>query len=471
MEDVWERLAAYRDDPNGFNADVLDRKLWSKQVEICDAVARSRITLVPAGRACGKSFVVAGMALWWLYTRPMSLVITTGPDHRQVVSVLWKEIKRALRTSRVSLPYEHLTNGYGSPQRLAIREEAGWAALGFAALHEEGFSGQHAGELLVIVDEASGITEPIWNAIHGLAANRLVVVGNPLRYDCHFRELYDLAVGGSPDMTAISISSLECPDAEAETSAVGMACAGFLRQMAEIHGRGSPWWNSNIEGRFPGQESVRFIPTAWLDACANPAILDDELWQDYPAGSSVMGVDVGGGVGADKSVIVVRNRKQLLEIFASEWHGVLDDARHRLEPEVIALARKWDVAPERCLYDKAGIGRNFGSYLASRGFEGAIGVFGAGKGGKFFVNRRTANAYALRKRLDPGIHGHVPFYVGGIPQWPLLRQELMELRTPETEMDEGVFKQKLEDRETLKDRLKRSPDTMDAFAMSFSYVD
>ena len=27
----------------------------------------------------------------------MSLVITTGPDHRQVVSVLWKEIRRALR--------------------------------------------------------------------------------------------------------------------------------------------------------------------------------------------------------------------------------------------------------------------------------------------------------------------------------------------------------------------------------------
>ena len=43
----------------------------------------------------------------------------------------------------------------------------------------------------------SGVTPPIWSAIHGLAASRLVVVGNPIRYDCHFRELHDLAVKGS----------------------------------------------------------------------------------------------------------------------------------------------------------------------------------------------------------------------------------------------------------------------------------
>ena len=70
---------------------------------------------------------------------------------------------------------------------------------GFAAQYEEGFSGQHAGDLLVIVDEASGVAAPIWSAIHGLAASRLVVVGNPIRYDCHFRELHDLAVSVSDD--------------------------------------------------------------------------------------------------------------------------------------------------------------------------------------------------------------------------------------------------------------------------------
>src|SRR3954452_3946857 len=86
-----------RHDPAMFNEAVLGRRLWSKQEEVCRAVARSPITVVPAGRAVGKSFLLAGIVLWWLYTRPRSLVITTGPDHRQVVSVLWKEIRRALR--------------------------------------------------------------------------------------------------------------------------------------------------------------------------------------------------------------------------------------------------------------------------------------------------------------------------------------------------------------------------------------
>ena len=195
-------LEACRDDPARFQEEVLGRRLWAKQVEVCQAIARSPITVVPAGRAVGKSFLLAGTVLWWLYTRPGSLVITTGPDHRQVVSVLWKEIRRALqprgglegRDSRgLVLGHDHLTAGYNSPQRLVVKMGTDWGALGFAAQYEEGFSGQHAGELLVIVDEASGVAAPIWSAIHGLAASRLVAAGNPIRYDCHFRELHDLA--------------------------------------------------------------------------------------------------------------------------------------------------------------------------------------------------------------------------------------------------------------------------------------
>jgi hypothetical protein len=126
-----------------------------------------------------------------------------------------------------------------------------------------------------------------------------------------------------------------------------------------------------------------------------------------------MGIDIGGGVGADRSVIVVRSNKQLLAVFASEWHGVLDDARHRLEPVVVELARKWRVPAGQIVYDMAGIGRSFGSYLASHGLAGAVGHFGAGRGGKRYVNRRTANAFALRRRLDPHRDGFVPF--GGPP--------------------------------------------------------
>lgn len=450
---------------------MLGRELWSKQVEVCEAIARSPIVTVPAGRAVGKSYLLAGVVLWWLYTRENSLVITTGPDHRQVVSVLWKEVRRALRSARAPLGYDHLTRGYGSPQRLQVRSGTEWQALGFACKSEEGLSGQHAGDLLVIVDEASGVEERIWSAIHGLAASRLIVVGNPIRYDCHFRELHDLAEAGSENITTVPISSLEHPHAELDVSPIGAVCRTFLAQMREIHGEGSPWWWSNILGRFPGQESVKFLPTAWLDACTDPEVPDDELWKDYPAGEPVMGVDVGGGVGADRSAVVVRDRKRILAVFASEWHGVLDDARHRLEPEVVRLARKFGVPGGHVVYDQGGPGRSFGSYLANHGLDGACGYFGAGRGGRLYVNRRTSVAYALKRRLDPHRKGHVPFYCGGVPEWPALRQELAELRAPLMEHEEGVVKQVLESKEDLMARLHRSPDLLDALLMTFTFYE
>jgi hypothetical protein len=115
VHDLGALLDACRDDPARFQAEVLGRTLWTKQTEVCRAIASSPVTVMPAGRAVGKSFLLAGIVLWWLYTRPNSLVITTGPDHRQVVSVLWKELRRALRGARVPLGYDHLTRGYSSP--------------------------------------------------------------------------------------------------------------------------------------------------------------------------------------------------------------------------------------------------------------------------------------------------------------------------------------------------------------------
>ena len=60
--------------------------------------------------------------------------------------MLWKEIRRALRPryedgERVSplipLGYDHITEGYSSPQRLTVQQGSDWGALGFAANSED----------------------------------------------------------------------------------------------------------------------------------------------------------------------------------------------------------------------------------------------------------------------------------------------------------------------------------------------
>jgi hypothetical protein len=253
----------------------------------------------------------------------------------------------------------------------------------------------------VIVDVASGVGSAMWSGIDGWAIRRHVV-GNPIMYDCLFGELHDLRMSGSPTIHSVPISSLVHPHATLERSPMGAVCTAFFDHMREVNGENSPWWLSNILGR----DSVRFIPVNWLDACMDLKVLNDDLWKDYPDGLPRASVDVRGGVGADRSTIIACNDKRLLEaFFATEWHGVLDDAGHLLEPEVVRISRHWGIPPVRVTYNKGGLERNFGSYIANHDFDGSVGYFGAGLGGMFYLNRRTSVAFAAKRRLDPHLKG------------------------------------------------------------------
>jgi hypothetical protein len=111
------------------------------------------------------------------------------------------------------------------------------------------------------------------------------------------------------------------------------------------------------------------------------------------------------------------------------------------------------------------------SNLTHHGLNDTVGYFGAGKGGKLHTNRRTANAFAVKRRLDPHREGYVPLYCGALQDWSGLRDELAELRCPAMEVEEGKVKQVLEEKDALAARLHRSPDLLDAFLMTFTYSD
>jgi hypothetical protein len=64
----------------------------------------------------------------------------------------------------------------------------------------------------------------------------------------------------------------------------------------------------------------------------------------------------------------------------------------------------------------------------------------------------------------------VPFFYGGIPEWPQLREELLGLRSPAMDVQEGQVEQVLEEADALAARLLRSPDLLDALLMTFTYT-
>ena len=70
----------YRDNPVKFFTHVLDVKeqhVWDKMVEVINSVKDNQYTGVKAGHSVSKTFTVARLALWFLYTHYPATVITT----------------------------------------------------------------------------------------------------------------------------------------------------------------------------------------------------------------------------------------------------------------------------------------------------------------------------------------------------------------------------------------------------------
>lgn len=470
-EQIAEALELCEDDPDGFNEYILGRpSYWSRQVEICDAIAKYETTVVESGNSIGKSFLAAGIVLWWLYTRPGSLVVTTAPSQTLLATVLFKEIRRAHKQSRVYLPGKVSESANASPQTLIVDAE-GHQVLGIATRGVERLSGQHAGELLQVIDEASGLEPDIWEALDSQNPTKRVVFGNPLRADGPFVDLArrgeqhnsDASIPDHARTKLIIVPSTDSPDITQERSSRGLADAGFLRRNREKYGEDSLWWRTHIEAKRPTVSAEGLLPEHWLDFASK------QVRPNFPGierfkGITRLGCDLGEGVGRDKTVIVVRDNLGILEVAASNAWGLPEAAS-----EMKKLARKYGVKDEHCSYDALGIGRDLTNHLqreqlAARPYRGSATV-------KLdFANMRSLSAWKLRQRLDPDRdepgspnQKQIPFSIPRGPWWPQMRTELLELR-----YELVGQKTKLESKEDLLTRLGHSPDFADALMQTFS---
>jgi len=71
-------------DPVAFAELILCQKIWSKQIEILESIAKHPRTAVKACHASGKTYIAALAVLWWIATHPNGIVVTTAPTWMQV---------------------------------------------------------------------------------------------------------------------------------------------------------------------------------------------------------------------------------------------------------------------------------------------------------------------------------------------------------------------------------------------------
>ncbi len=433
---------------------------WQKQLEVCDSVDRFGTTLVPAGNSVGKSFMAARIALAFLLSHPNSIVFTTSPSQNQLATILWKEIRSAIRKMPFPLGVEPKGTG-----PIDLKLSSSWYMTGHVTNRIENATGHHAEHLMVLIDEGSGVPEATYEGAWSLNPSRIVVFGNPLHRQGRFYDLCRVAEAeaDNPARTSnlIRIPSTSSPDIHLERSPRGMADQGFLTRNRRDYGEDSIWWLSHVLAQFPDQTAESCVPPDWLKlACKTLHI---------PGGFRRIAIDCAGGNGGDEWILLCRDDNGILDLkWSNDWKA--DEAARR----AFQMASTWGVQGYRVSFDAAGLGWDFASRLAAAGLRDARAYLGGASGGKKFKRLRSACAQELRFRLDPGRQNRTaaglyvnqtPFsFAPSHPEWHSKLSEVgLFLRFLDGESYE------LEKGEDIRARLRRSPDTGDAFFQSFAF--
>ena len=230
---------------------ILGVNLWSKQAEILNALRDHDYVAVRSCNGSGKTFTAALATLWWLVCHDEAIVITTAPSERQVKELLWREIRDLHGKNR------YLVGGKMSSTRLEFSEKR--FGFGFTTTSMNRIQGFHSANILVIVDEASGVEDEIFDGLSSCltSANaKMLMLGNPLSLSGTF---YDAFHGNSENWKGIHISAFDLPafenldiDSLLEDSVESLNAKGELSELnGSPPGMASPTW-AKFMTRFSG---------------------------------------------------------------------------------------------------------------------------------------------------------------------------------------------------------------------------
>lgn len=262
-------------DPVQFAWDAFGTQLWRKQRLILRAAARAaargktfRIA-VRSGHKCGKSRVLAVLALWWATTRKAARVVMTAPSARQIRSTLWREIRLLFNVAK-----ERLAALGGIGGRLYEVPDAGLQfddqseVVGFSTNQPERMAGTSGDNLLYLIDEASGVDLKIWEAIEGNRAGdaSMVMFSNPTQTSGYF---FDAFHANASLWTRFHISSEDTPNVRAGRKVVkGLATLAWIQEKRIEWGpdyKNDPRYQVRVEGEFPRSASNQVVSLAIVE--------------------------------------------------------------------------------------------------------------------------------------------------------------------------------------------------------------
>lgn len=415
--------------------DLRDRRLRSKG----DGTVRHGLA-VRSGQGVGKTACLAWITIWWLYVHPTAKIPITSTKREQLSDNLWPEMNRWILRSKLRADYVWAKEKVF----LVGREELNFAVARTGSTQET-LQGYHDDFLLIIVEEASGVDDVVFEPLEGTLTNEeavLVMAGNPTRASGHF---FDAFHRDKPWFATMHI-----PQVRADGSLHPRIAADHVSRIKAKYGENSNYYRIRVMGEFPAADPDALIPWDIVNAAVGRKVEHSDLYRP------VWGVDVAY-FGNDNSTLAKRQGRKLMEPIKTWNH--MDNVQL-----AGAIIREYedtaeDLRPHAIYVDVIGYGAGVKDILR----EAELPVHGVN------VAESASSSSMFNRRRDELWWRTREWFMAQDCSMPNDEALIDELTTPKYEHTmHGQIR--VEKKEEMKKRLpeRGSPDRADALCLTFS---
>ena len=434
---LTEFVLRYRDNPVLFVREVLGAEPYDYQSEFLNAISSGeRKMSVRSGHGTGKSTSASWAMLWFLLLRFPNKVVVTAPTSSQLFDALFAELKRWINELPPHLQ-QLLTVKSDRVELTSAASEAFISARTSRAETPEALAGVHSENVLLVVDEASGVPEKVFEAAAGSMSGHsatTLLLSNPTRSSGTF---YESQTRMSKSWWTRRWSCVDSPLVSDE----------FVNEMRERYGEESNAFRIRVLGEFPMADDDTIIPFHLAHSATQR---DIEMTPDI---KPIWGLDVAR-FGTDKTALCKRYGNVVTDIDA--WQGLdLMQTVGRVMAEYEALPSSQ--RPTEILVDSIGVGGGVVDRLRELGVPvRGINVGEAPAMGKTYMN--------LRSELWFKTKGWLEDRSCKIPRNDQLVAELTGIRYAFT----SSGKMKAESKDAMRKRGLKSPDLADALCLTMA---
>ena len=241
-----------------------------------------------------------------------------------------------------------------------------------------------AENVLIIVDEASGVPEEIFRVAEGILTNEnilMVMIGNPTRLEGAFRECF---TDDKENWELLTFDSEDSPIVE----------DGYIRRFEGKYGRESDEFRVRVKGEFPKDDMVDrrgYCPIFLADDLRIRDIMGRFIQPIF------MGVDPSGE-GSDETVWVIRDNMKAMVVGRERV-----SSGKSIAERTITLMDAWGVLAGNVYLDNFGIGANISQeMMLSNRYINGVNVGCDADDKDKFLNKRAEVAFRVKEFLSKG---------------------------------------------------------------------